>query len=163
MYRFICDETQQQDADVCFANTRQESLESGCFVHKLERPLCVCVSSDSVNRPSVEQDSAVQVSDSVNSTNVAETSVVSAATGVIDREAMLKQPRSSIRHGNPQMLKLHAWILSNDVGRRKVFLRQQPTEWLEHRKSLVRQYTKESGESSLVGVSNGRWIHCRYL
>ena len=35
----------------------------------------------------VEQDSAVQVSDSVNSTNVAKTSVVSAATGVIDREA----------------------------------------------------------------------------
>ena len=56
------------------------------------------------------------------------------------------------------MLKLHAWILSNDVGRRKVFLRQQPTEWLEHRKSLVGQCTKESGESSLAGVSNGRWI-----
>ena len=84
--RFICDETQQA-ADVCFVNTGRESLESGCFVRKLERPLCVCVSSDSVYRPSIEQDSAVQVSDSVNSTNVAKTSVVSAATGVIDREA----------------------------------------------------------------------------
>ena len=85
--RFICDATQQQDANFCVADTGRKSLESGCPVHKLERPICVCVSSDSINRPSVEQDSAIQVSDSVNSTNVAKTSVVSAATGVIDREA----------------------------------------------------------------------------
>ena len=84
--QLICDEAQQQDADVCVSNTGRESLESGCFVHKLERPLCVCVSSDTVNRTSVEKNSAIQVSDSVNSTNVAKTSVVSTATGVIDRE-----------------------------------------------------------------------------
>ena len=85
--RVIRDETQQQDAHVCLADTGRESLESGCLVHKLERNVCVCISSDNVNRPSVDQDSAIQVSDSIDSTNVAKTSVVCAVTGVIDRDA----------------------------------------------------------------------------
>lgn len=68
---------------------------------------------------------------------------------------MLKQPQSGIFHGNPEVLKLHAWRLSGAASKRRDFLtrlqRGSPTQ----SNPPLQGYTRANGNVSEIGVSHG--------
>lgn len=71
---------------------------------------------------------------------------------------LLRQPGTSIFHHAPQVLKLHAWKLSSDLSRRRDFLQRCPSTLRERTVNLRSERTRQSGESSYVGVLEGALI-----
>ena len=68
------------------------------------------------------------------------------------------QPSQSL-----QAVRLHAWRLSSDPSKRKDFLKQLPSRYLEGDASLHELSTTARGESSLVDVVTNRLIHSKSL
>ena len=79
------------------------------------------------------------------------------------RKDLLTQPHNHLRHQSLQAVRLHAWRLSSDPSKRKDFLKQLPSRYLEGDASLHELSTTASGESSLVGVVTNRLIHSKSL
>ena len=79
------------------------------------------------------------------------------------RVNLLSQLKGRIMHPNPENLHLHAWLLSGRESDRKVFLLEQPTTSLRLSDSLQRLSTMQSGQSSLIGVLDGKLILSKSL
>jgi hypothetical protein len=79
------------------------------------------------------------------------------------RVSLLSQLKGRILHPNPENLHLHAWLLSGRESDRKVFLSEQPTTSLRLSDSLQRLSTMQSGQSSLIGVLDGKLILSKSL
>ena len=122
------------------SNTRQTSVEGGCPVHRLEPPVCVCVSSEGTVKSGFEEDSAIRMSDTVDSTNVAKTDLVSAAVGVVSGKTNQVASRTFDAQAaeviNNTQESTDAKVTCVNIikghGKRRDFLKQQPTEWQEH-------------------------------
>jgi len=78
-------------------------------------------------------------------------------------QKLLKQPRTSLYHLNPGMLRLHVWRLSNDLSMRLDFLESCPGTSLDEIRLPPTQFTKPSGGYTVVGVTEGRLIRARPL
>ena len=76
---------------------------------------------------------------------------------------LLKQPRTNIYHDNPQLMNLHAWLLSNKHTEIEDFQTRLQTEWQKHKKSPLLKCMKASGESTAIGVRRGILIHSKPL
>ena len=79
------------------------------------------------------------------------------------REDLLTQPHNHLRHQSLQAVHLHAWMLSSDPSKRKDFLAQLSSKFLEGDASLHELSTTASGESSLVGLVSNQLIHSKSL
>jgi hypothetical protein len=79
------------------------------------------------------------------------------------RVNLLSQLKGRIMHPNPENLHLHAWLLSRRESDRKVVLSEQPTTSLRLSDSLQRLSTMQSGQSSLIGVLDGKLILSKSL
>ena len=76
---------------------------------------------------------------------------------------LLTQPLSNVSHFQPELLRLHAWLLNTGPCLPGDFQKKQPPEFQLHRPSPPWAFTKQDGESFLLGVRNGTKIHSRSL
>ena len=76
---------------------------------------------------------------------------------------LLKQPRSSVFHEAPEMMRLHAWRLSCKPTSQKDFLTRLQGAWQEHKSPQASQYMMENGSASLIGVKGGMSIRSRLM
>ena len=76
---------------------------------------------------------------------------------------MLKQPKSTIYHNQPEVYRLHAWKLSSNNVLKRDFQKRLQAGLLEPRSLQPWECIKGSGESSLVGVRDGMQIHSLQL
>ncbi len=134
--RLVCNPGQQKDAVVCVSNSRSGGLGSGCSQPELEPVICICLSSDSDSSASAKKGADVELRDYSDSPGLAKTAVVCQHSGALNREKMLKQPRSDIFHQNPQLFQFHAWRLSSSLIKQRDFQSQQLPEWLELKKTV---------------------------
>ena len=74
------------------------------------------------------------------------------------RNDLLTQPHNHQRHQSLQAVALHAWRLSSDPSKQEAFRRRLPHRSPGDDVSHPALFMTASGESSLVGVLNGRWI-----
>jgi hypothetical protein len=74
------------------------------------------------------------------------------------RVNLLSQLKGRIMHPNPENLHLHTWLLCGRESDRKVFLSEQPSTSPRLSDSLQRLSTMQSGQSSLIGVLDGKLI-----
>ena len=79
------------------------------------------------------------------------------------RKDLLTQPHNHRRHQSLQAVALHAWRLSSDPPKQEVFRKRLPHRSPGDDVSLPALSMIASGESSLVGVLNGRWILSKSL
>ncbi len=74
------------------------------------------------------------------------------------RSDILCQPRSRLCHGNPEMLRLHAFLLCKDACRRRAFLSRLPNESAHPSAPPPIPSMDIGGRCGWIGVSEGRWI-----
>ena len=72
---------------------------------------------------------------------------------------LLTQFKGGVVHLSPERLLLHAWFLSGIISDRKAFLKQLPGQCENQLASSM----MKSGQSSLIGVLEGRLIHSKSL
>ena len=72
---------------------------------------------------------------------------------------LLSQFKGGVVHLSPERLHLHAWFLSGIISDRKAFLKQLPGQYENPLASSMMQ----GGQSSLIGVLEGRLIHSKSL
>ena len=77
--------------------------------------------------------------------------------------SLLRQPHRRLFHNSPETLRLHAWRLSSVSSEREAFRAGLLDSCLSQFVSPPLQSTRQSGESTVVGVSRGAWIHARPL
>lgn len=66
---------------------------------------------------------------------------------------------SKVYHSNPDIFNLHAWPLSSVRSLRRDFLRDLPDGSLSVTSLQQQQFTNQSGSCSLIGQTEGKWIH----
>ena len=76
---------------------------------------------------------------------------------------LLSQPLTGVLHQQPEVLQLHAWLLSTGPWQKGDFPKRQPVGSQLPRPSLPLGSMRASGRSSLLGVRNGVSIHSRLL
>jgi hypothetical protein len=72
-----------------------------------------------------------------------------------NRKNLLRQPRTSIFHTQPEIFKFHAWKISSKVIETEAFLKKLQTEWLDPKSHLHWQWTRGNGTYSPIGVLKG--------
>ena len=76
---------------------------------------------------------------------------------------LLKQPLSNIFHQSPQILNLHAWKLSGNISHTRAFQKALPTASPRDVEMLQTGSMRQGGESTVIGVINGKLIHSKSL
>ena len=76
---------------------------------------------------------------------------------------LLKQPRRTIFHQQPQILHLHAWKLSNCISETQGFLNKLQNTYPNHADNHPDQCMTASGQNSIVGVRNNILIRSTQL
>ena len=76
---------------------------------------------------------------------------------------LLSQPVSGVFHQQPEFLKLHAWLLNTGPWQPGDFRKKQPPGSRLLKPNPLWEFTKQSGESSLIGVRDGIRIHSKCL
>ena len=79
------------------------------------------------------------------------------------RADLLSQNRRRLFHPNPEKLALHAWMLSGKTSLREDFRAKLPRESLVQSGSPLGQFMTLNGQSSVLGVFQGRLIHSQSL
>lgn len=76
---------------------------------------------------------------------------------------LLSQFKGRVVHQNPENLHLHAWLLSGITSEREAFLKEQPST-LQNQSEIPQMWSMTpSGQSSLIGVVNGKLIRSKLL
>jgi hypothetical protein len=76
---------------------------------------------------------------------------------------LLSQFKGGVVHLSPERLHLHAWFLSGIISDRKAFLKQLPSTSPGQCENPLASSMMQSGQSSLIGVLEGRLIHSKSL
>ena len=76
---------------------------------------------------------------------------------------LLSQPLSGVLHQQPEVLQLHAWLLSTGPWQKGDSLKRQPTGLQLPKPNPPLESMRAGGRSSLLGVRNGVSIHSRPL
>lgn len=76
---------------------------------------------------------------------------------------LLSQFKGGVVHLSPERLHLHAWFLSGIISDRKAFLKQLPSTSPDQCENPLASSMMQSGQSSLIGVLEGRLIHSKSL
>ncbi len=76
---------------------------------------------------------------------------------------LLKQPQMQRYHPSPEVMDLHAWVLSSTMHGRGDFLKGQPRESPESKNHHPSRSMSPSGKGSFVGVVKGHVIHSKQL
>ena len=72
--------------------------------------------------------------------------------------SLLRQPHHHLLHKSPGLLRLHAWRLSSVSSELEGFHAGQLDSCPNQLDSPLLQFTRRSGESTVIGVSRGIWI-----
>ena len=76
---------------------------------------------------------------------------------------LLSQFKGGVVHLSTERLHLHAWFLSGIISDTKAFLKQLPSTSPGQCKNPLASSMMQSGQSSLIGVLEGRLIHSKSL
>jgi hypothetical protein len=76
---------------------------------------------------------------------------------------LLSQFKGGVVHLSPERLHLRAWFLSGIISDRKAFLKQLPSTSPGQCENPLASSMMQSGQSSLIGVLEGRLIHSKSL
>ena len=76
---------------------------------------------------------------------------------------LLSQFKGGVVHLSPERLHLHAWFLSRIISDRKAFLKQLPSTSPGQCENPLASSMMQGGQSSLIGVLEGRLIHSKSL
>ena len=76
---------------------------------------------------------------------------------------LLSQFKGGVVHLSPERLHLHAWFLSGIISDRKAFLKQLPSTSPGQCENQLASSMMQSGQSSLIGVLEGRLIHSKSI
>jgi hypothetical protein len=76
---------------------------------------------------------------------------------------ILSQFKGGVVHLSPERLHLHAWFQSGIISDRKAFLKQLPSTSPGQCENQLASSMMRSGQSSLIGVLEGRLIHSKSL
>jgi len=79
------------------------------------------------------------------------------------REDLLRQPMTDEVHNSLDRLALHGWRLSRRSSARQAFLRTLPLVSQHPNALLPSPSTNQNGQSSVIGVINGRLVHSKPL
>jgi hypothetical protein len=74
------------------------------------------------------------------------------------REDLLHQPKTSIRHPNPVVFNLTAWLLSTNPLKRKVFLNKLENYSKPLGENVHKKISLANFENSIAGVVEGKLI-----
>ena len=75
------------------------------------------------------------------------------------RRKLLMQAGTSVFHKDPQVLQLHAWLVSSDPSSIEASRRQWLAESLPAEGQVQPPSTTLDGSSGWIGVTRGKWIH----
>jgi hypothetical protein len=79
------------------------------------------------------------------------------------KQNLLSQFKGGLIHLSPERLHLHAWFLSGIISDRKAFLKKLPSTSPGQCENPLASSMMQSGQSSLIGVLEGRLIHSKSL
>ena len=161
----VCYVSEPQAEHFRFSSSRSSSIRCRRNVNLLERNVCLRIPFLQVSFPSPSKCVSRILQDHSYYCGLAKTSLVHISAAslcarplLLFRVNLLSQLRGRILYPNPENMHLHAWLLSGRESDRKAFLSEKPTTSLRLSYSLQRLSTMQSGQSSLIGVLDGKLI-----
>ena len=164
--RSVCVPSEQTNTSLLFMDSRSECPGNRCSDNFLGRHVCLGVPSNMPDSQSNSTHAQVSLSDHSDSSQWPRrhwfTEILNLLIACPSRLPvildLLQQPKSKIRHPNPDIVNLTAWLLSTNNLKREVFLKKQRNYSVLPGEQEQRRTLCQNSRNSVAGVIQGKLI-----